>query len=79
MPSGRCNYKGFFGELCAALRIFCRIPVTVAEGERAFSKLKLLKNYLRSTIGQDRLNSLVILSIVQLSSVLLFKIKHFLS
>lgn len=37
--------------------------VTVAGGERAFSKLKLVKNYLRSTIGQDRLNSLAILSI----------------
>ncbi|KAL7372369.1 hypothetical protein ABVT39_015108 [Epinephelus coioides] len=34
-----------------------------AGGERAFSKLKLVKNYLRSTMGQDRLNSLVILSI----------------
>ena len=32
-------------------------------GERSFSKLKLVKNYLRNTMGQDRLNSLTLLSI----------------
>ena len=31
-------------------------PVTVASAERSFSKLKLLKNYLRSTMLQGRLN-----------------------
>jgi hypothetical protein len=36
--------------------------VTIASAERSFSKLKLLKNYLRSTI-QDRLNGLAILCI----------------
>jgi hypothetical protein len=30
--------------------------VTVASAERNFSKLKLLKKYLRSTMSQDRLN-----------------------
>ena len=34
------------------------IPVTVASAERSFSKLKLLKNCLRSTMLQDRLNGL---------------------
>uniref|UniRef100_A0A3B1IJ48 TTF-type domain-containing protein n=1 Tax=Astyanax mexicanus TaxID=7994 RepID=A0A3B1IJ48_ASTMX len=55
--------QSIFGEICIALRIFCTLPITVAGGERAFSKLKLVKNYLRSTMGQDRLNSLAILSI----------------
>jgi hypothetical protein len=32
--------------------------VTVASAERSFSKLKLLRNYLRSTISQERLNGL---------------------
>ena len=39
------------------------IPVTVASAKRSFSKLKLLKNYLRSTMSQERLNGLAILSI----------------
>ncbi|KAL6456301.1 hypothetical protein MHYP_G00348440 [Metynnis hypsauchen] len=59
----KMQLQSIFGELCIALRIFCTLPVTVAGGERAFSKLKLVKNYLRSTMGQDRLNSLAILSI----------------
>lgn len=46
-----------------ALRILLTIPITVASGERSFSKLKLIKTYLRSTMSQDRLNSLALLSI----------------
>ena len=43
--------------------LFCTLPVTVAEAERSFSKLKLIKTYLRSTIAQERLDSLAIISI----------------
>ncbi|EZA54577.1 Zinc finger MYM-type protein, partial [Ooceraea biroi] len=46
-----------------ALRIFLTLPVSIASCERSFSKLKLIKNYLRSTMGQERLSSLSILSI----------------
>ena len=46
-----------------ALRILLTIPVTVASGERSFSKLKLIKNYLRSSMAQDRLVGLAMLSI----------------
>ncbi|XP_021997124.1 zinc finger MYM-type protein 1-like [Helianthus annuus] len=46
-----------------AYRIVLTIPVTVATAERSFSKLKLIKNYLRSTMSQERLNSLAIMSI----------------
>ena len=35
-----------------AYRILFTMPVTVASAERSFSKLKLLKNYLRSTMSQ---------------------------
>jgi hypothetical protein len=39
------------------------VPVTVASAERTFSKLKLLRNYMRSTMSQERLNGLAILCI----------------
>ena len=39
------------------------IFVRVAFAERSFSKLKLIKSYLRSTMSQKRLSELVILSI----------------
>jgi len=35
------------------------ILVSVASAERSFSKLKLIKSYLRSTMSQQRLNELV--------------------
>lgn len=45
---------------------FCRLsftsPVTIASSERTFSKLKLIKQYLRSTMTSNRLSSLMILS-----------------
>jgi hypothetical protein len=40
-----------------------QIPVTVASAEKTFSKLKLIKSYLRSTMSQERLSGLAILSI----------------
>lgn len=39
------------------------IPISVASGEGSFSKLKLIKNYLRSTMCQERLNGLSVISI----------------
>lgn len=57
------HLEGVFPEVCIGLRIFFSLPVTVAEGERSFSKLSLIKNYLRSTMLEDRLNGLAILSI----------------
>lgn len=38
-------------------------PVTVASNERTFSKLKLVKTHLRSTMNDDKLNFLLILGI----------------
>jgi len=37
--------------------------VTNGTGGRSFSKLKLIKNYLRNTMGQERLNYLTLLKI----------------
>lgn len=46
-----------------AYRILLTIPVIVASAERSFSKLKLLKSYLRYTMLQERLNGLTLISI----------------
>ncbi|KAL2102360.1 hypothetical protein ACEWY4_001528 [Coilia grayii] len=46
-----------------ALRIAITLPVTVAQAERSFSKLKLIKSYLRSTMSQERLTGLAVISI----------------
>lgn len=52
-----------FPNTAVGYRILLTVPVTVASAERSFSKLKLIKNYLRSTMSQDRLCGLAMLSI----------------
>lgn len=54
---------GLFPNIWIALRVLLTIPITIASGERSFSKLKLIKTYLRSTMAEERLSSLAILSI----------------
>ena len=46
-----------------AYRILLTVPVTIASAERSFSKLKLLRNCLRTTMLQERLNGLAMCSI----------------
>ena len=49
--------------LTLSLKLFLTICASVASCERRFSKLKLIKNYLRSTMVQSRLSDLAILSV----------------
>ena len=49
--------------LTVALRILLTTPVSVASAERSFSKLKLIKTYIRSTMKQERLVGLAFISI----------------
>jgi hypothetical protein len=46
-----------------AYPILSTVHVTVASPERSFSKLKLWKNYLRSTMSQEILNGLAMYTI----------------
>jgi len=46
-----------------ALRIFLTLPVTIVSCKRSFSKLKIIKNYLCSTLVQECFTNLEILSI----------------
>jgi hypothetical protein len=53
----------YFPNALIAYRILLTISVTVASTERSFSKLKLLKSYLCSTMTQERLNGLATIAI----------------
>ncbi|XP_065672106.1 zinc finger MYM-type protein 1-like [Hydra vulgaris] len=55
--------SGVFPNISIALRIFISLPVSVASGERSFNVLKQVKNYHRSTMGQECLNGLAMLNI----------------
>lgn len=52
-----------FINITTALRIYLSIACTNCSGERSFSTLKRIKNHLRSSLGQHKLNNLSILSI----------------
>lgn len=39
------------------------LPVTTATAKRSFTKLKLIKNYFRTTLDQEKTTNLVIISI----------------
>lgn len=55
--------KDAFPELLKLVRISMTIAVNTAHCERSFSTLKRIKTYLRSTMSDQRLNDLAILSI----------------
>ena len=54
--------ESLYPQICVCLRIFLAIPVSVEAEERSFSKLALI-NHLRSSMSQERLSSLMTLSI----------------
>ena len=60
---GEYRLEGIFSNLSVSLRMFRTAPVTITSAERSFSKFKLITNYLRSTMDQDRLNNLARLNI----------------
>ena len=64
----------FLRDLSAGQRVFCKqpchvacllivMPATNAASERSFSVMRRIKNYLRSTMKQPRLNHLMILNV----------------
>ena len=57
------NLQSVFPNTEVALRLFLCLMVTYCSGERSFSKLKRIKNELRSTMRQERLNHLTLMSI----------------
>ncbi|XP_065681485.1 52 kDa repressor of the inhibitor of the protein kinase-like [Hydra vulgaris] len=54
-----------FENIKIALRILATLPVTSCECERSFSVMRRLKNYMRTTMSEDRLNGLALMYIYQ--------------
>ena len=54
--------KGTFPLTNRAYRLLLTAPVTVAKDERIFSRLKLIKTHLRTTMTEKRLEALMMLS-----------------
>ena len=50
-------------EVCTVLKLILVMPASNATSERSFSALRHVKTYLRSTMGQERLNNLMLLHI----------------
>jgi len=58
----KVNLKSVFPNLYMALKIAVTLPVSGTTTERSFSKMKLIKTRLRSTMGNDRLEGLMRMS-----------------
>ena len=53
--------REIYSEIDIILRIYFTIPITTATAERSFSVLRRVKNYLRSTMTESRLNNVMLL------------------
>ena len=57
------KYAEAFYELNRLIGIAVTLPVTSVEAERSFSCLKLIKTHLRTTMLDDRLSDIAVLSV----------------
>jgi len=57
------NLQTVLPNILVGLRIYFCLMVTNCSGERSFSKLKRIKNELRSTIHREQLNRLTLMSL----------------
>ena len=55
--------KYMFSEIDKLLRLYLTIPVTTCTAERRFSYLRSMKNYLQSTMSEERLNNVMLLHV----------------
>ena len=57
--------KDFLSEVISIIKLILLAPATNAMSERSFSAFRRLKTYLRSTMGDKRLESLMLLHILK--------------
>lgn len=55
--------RNLLSQVCRAVQLILVMPATNATSERSFSALRRVKSYLRSTMGQQRLNNLMVLHV----------------
>lgn len=55
--------RPFLGQVERLIKLLLTLPATNASSERTFSALKRVKSYLRNSMGQQRLNSCMLLHI----------------
>ena len=55
--------KAMFSEVNKLLHLYLTVPMTSSTAERSFSALRGIKDYLRSTMTQARLNHLMVMHI----------------
>ena len=55
--------SSLFSEVDKLVRIYLKIPVTTATGERSLSAVRCIKTYLRSTMSQQCLNNLMLFNV----------------
>ena len=60
LPAG---HRAFYKQVYKLAKLILVMPATNAASERSFSAMKRVKSYLRSTMGQARLNHLMTLNI----------------
>ena len=52
-----------FPAIYQLLKVLATIPITTCQCERCISRLRIIKTYMRSTMTEERLNGLALLSI----------------
>ena len=55
--------RNLLSQVCRVVQLILVMPATNATSERSFSALRRVKSYLRSTMGQQRLNNLMVLHV----------------
>ena len=59
----KCDQRPFYSVVIKVLQLILVMPATNASSKRSFSAVRCLKNYLRSTMSQQRLNNLMVLHV----------------
>ena len=55
--------EDFFPNIKILLKVLMTLPISTATAERTFSTLRRVKSYKRATMGNQRLNGLILLTI----------------